>query len=956
MSEISRGLSAVQVAASRAEHGSNVLTPPPRDPWWKLYLAKFDDPVIRILLVAAGVAVVAGAFDGHMTEGIGILIAVFLATFLAFWNEHRAGREFDVLNTTSDDVPVKVIREGGYQSIPRRDLVVGDCAFIETGEEIPADGTLQDAVGLQLNEAKLTGESEPVEKDAEKERQLFRGTTVVDGYGHYGITAVGDRTEIGKTLRESIVDFKHETPLKRQLAKLSKIIGVVGFGVATLTFIALIVHSLVIGEIKLQQGEWFFFASLLAGLIVILAPIWISLIGDALELVWRQSEFINRIRKISWLRFVGGGCVLASILLVIGTAWGLLPSHPSDWTTAENSRLILRDFMVAVTIIVVAVPEGLAMSVTLSLAYSMRRMTASHTLVRRMDACETIGAVTVICSDKTGTLTRNEMRVADTEFAGTPGRSLPFIPHLRQLVVEAFAVNSTAQLAREPGQPVAALGNPTEGALLLWLNEQGIDYLAIRNANPIRMQWTFNTERKFMATLGERLHVKGAPEVVLARCHHIVTESEPVELTPAIRDRLATVLRDYQSRGMRTLALAYGASEAEGVDAHSASLTLIGLIAIADPVRHDVPDAIAACRRAGVNVKIVTGDNAETAREVARQVGLGEGITAVTGPEFEAMSEEAAGIAAQQLTILARARPADKMRLVRLLKQHGHVVAVTGDGVNDGPALNFADVGLSMGNSGTAVAREASDIILLDDSFASVVNAMKWGRSLYENIQRFILFQLTINVVALGLAVIGPFLGFELPLTVLQMLWINLIMDTFAALALATEPPHESVLHKPPRNPQDFIVSARMAKAIFGVGSFFLAILVGMILYWSFNDQLHDDDKPSRIGTILFTTFVMLQFWNLFNAKAFGRGLVVRTLFNNPSFLLISGTILIGQVLIVQFGGTVFRTVPLTIGDWGLIIGMTSIVLWIGEVIRFGQILQNQRRKVNSQQDVVLPD
>jgi Ca2+-transporting ATPase len=933
MSDDSRGLTAEQVAASRAEHGTNVLTPPPRDPWWKLYFAKFDDPVIRILLVAAGVAIAVGVIDGHVTEGIGILIAVFLATFLAFWNEHRAGQEFDVLNTTSDDVLVKVFRDGGYQSIARRDLVVGDRTLVETGEEIPADGMVSDAVGLQVNEAKLTGESEAVEKRPSGDSSLFRGTTVVDGYGHFHVTAVGDRTEIGKTLRESIVDVPHETPLKRQLAKLGKIIGVVGFGVATLTFIALLVHSLAIGELQFLSGERYFFASVAVGLIVILTPIWLSLIGDALELAGREMHIIAQIRTVPWLRFVGAGSALTLGLIGLGLAGNWLPPNPAEWTSTTNSRLILRDFMVAVTIIVVAVPEGLAMSVTLSLAYSMRRMTASQTLVRRMEACETIGAATVICSDKTGTLTRNEMRLAEAYLAGTAHHTLPFIPQLRELLIEAIAVNSTAHLSREPGQPAVALGNPTEGALLLWLEDQHVDYLAIRKAVPVNSQWTFNTERKFMATLSDRLHLKGAPEVILPRCSHVMMESASTPLTETIRRDYENALIRYQSRGMRTLALAVGSADA--VDPAAGELTLIGLVAIADPVRQDVPEAIAACRRAGVKVKIVTGDNAETAKEIARQVGLGDSGMTVTGTEFAAMTDAAAYDTADRLTILARARPADKLRLVRLLKQRGEVVAVTGDGVNDGPALNFADVGLSMGKSGTAVAREASDIILLDDSFSSVVNAVKWGRSLYENIQRFILFQLTINVVALGLAVTGPFLGFELPLTVLQMLWINLIMDTFAALALATEPPYESVLRKPPRAPTDFIVSSRMARAIFGVGAIFLAILIGMILYWSWTGQLRDDHLPTRIGTILFTTFVLLQFWNLFNAKAFGRGLVIRTLGNNPSFLLISLTILIGQILIVQFGGTVFRTVPLSIGDWIGLLAVTSLVLWIGELVRF---------------------
>jgi Ca2+-transporting ATPase len=925
MAESSRGLTAEQVAASRAEHGANALAPPSRPPWWREYLEKFDDPIIRILMIAAGIATVVGAFDGKVAEGVGILAAIFLATFLAFWNERRAAREFDLLNTTSDDVPVKVLRDGSYRHVPRRDIVVGDCVILEVGEEVPADGELVEAVGLLVNEAKLTGEAMPAEKSVAS--RLSRGTTVVDGYGLFTVSAVGDRTEIGRTLIESIEHAAADTPLSRQLAKLSQIIGVVGFVIAVTIFYALLGHGLSAGSIQLRPSEWFFLAALGVSLSVGLVNIWLPIVFDALRLLGFQVPGPSWFGGKSWFVSLVIGAVLFAILIGIGISLDALPTSPGDWLDRADAHQLLRNFMISVTIIVVAVPEGLAMSVTLSLAYSMRKMTANNLLVRRMAACETIGAVTVICSDKTGTLTMNEMRVVETRFGDAP----------RKRIVEALAANSTAHLSREAGQPAKSVGNPTEGSLLLWLEEQHVNYLAVRDAFPTQMQWTFNTERKFMATLGPVLHVKGAPEIVLGFSESIATANGSRPLTDDDRKQLQESSEQFQSRGMRTLAFAYRVELPIGqeLDSLTTHMIWLGFVAIADPVRPEVPAAIAACRKAGVQVKIVTGDSVETAREIGRLVGLGDAAEPLTGPEFAALSDEKASEAAATLAILARARPADKLRLVRLLKARGEVVAVTGDGVNDGPALNYADVGLAMGRTGTAVAREASDIILLDDSFPNIVCAVRWGRSLYENIQRFILFQLTINVVALGLAVLGPFLGYEMPLTVLQMLWVNLIMDTFAALALATEPPNEAVLDRPPRSPKAFIVTPRMAREIFGAGAALLALLVGLILLWQSKGQLPGDDAPSRAGTMLFTVFVLLQFWNLFNAKALGRrGSVLPTLGNNPSFLAIAAAILLGQILLVQFGGAVFRTVPLSAAEWLVLLFVTSFVLWLGEARR----------------------
>ena len=983
-----RGLTADEVAASRLRHGANVLTPPPRISWWQEYLSKFNDPVIRILMVAAAIATGAGLLEGTIApEGIGIIVAVLLATFLAFWNEYRANKEFDILNKSNDDVAVKVIRNGTYTQVARRDIVVGDRVFVEVGEEVPADGRLVEAVGLLVNEAKLTGEAHPAKKQVGGPKaegaaygpgEMLRGTTVVDGYALVEISAVGDGSEIGKTLREATEDTGEVSPLNRQLGALSKVIGVVGFGVAVITFAALVGRGVITGELvrkglpadtlasPLAAGEWFFIGTLLLGVAVALIKVWLPIMFDGLELVGIEASMPKFLEgddeasgwrgALPWLKTILSGGVLFAALLAAGIAFSLIPSSPSEWLRPSVGKALLGYFMIAITIIVVAVPEGLAMSVTLSLAYSMRKMTASNNLVRRMDACETIGAATVICSDKTGTLTMNEMRVVEGRFAGTNATCLPDDPALKSLICEAISANTTAHLSRDPGEPVKPVGNPTEGALLLWLDANGEEYIVARKGFAVRTQWTFSTERKFMGTLGTNgtLHIKGAPEIVLDRCDRIHISNGPSALTTADRSAVVAALQVDQGRGMRTLGLAYrphALAEGSTLEDVAVGLIWLGSVAIADPVRLEVPAAVAACRVAGVEVKMVTGDNAETAREIARQIGLwipsDPASAEMTGTEFAALSDDAAADAAEKVKVLSRARPADKLRLVSLLKSRGQVVAVTGDGVNDGPALNYADVGLAMGKSGTAVAKEASDIILLDDSFTSITTAIRWGRALYENIQRFILFQLTINVAALGLAVLGPFIGFELPLTVMQMLWVNLIMDTFAALALATEPPNPAVMSRPPRRPDAFIVSRAMAISIFGIGAIFLGLLVALTMYLLSSGELANSDAASHGGTVLFTVFVLLQFWNLFNAKCMNRtGSVFPTLGNNTSFLLIAAAIFAGQVLIVQFGGSVFRTVPLTFNEWLILTAITSIVLWIGEGFRL--VVSAKQRKAMS--------
>jgi P-type Ca2+ transporter type 2C len=969
-----RGLTAAEVLQSRKEHGNNVLKPPEREPWWRLYFEKYEDPVIRILLIAAVLAIVAGSFKGEYFEGVGIVVAVFLAATLAFLNEFQAQKAFDILNQAQDDDPVSVIRGGVYTEIPRRDVVVGDLVLIEAGgrDAAPADGEVVEATSLMIDESSLTGESLPVSKMPEAaadpkqtaERTyapwvVLRSTTAMDGHGVLKIKAVGDATEIGKLVKASSGETGEVTPLNAQLARLSKVIGVVGFTVAAVTFFALLIQGVALGETNhLTPSQWGVLFLILASAGLAGLKVWLPTYYDALELMGKETEppaILEDEGPMPWLKTVGAGALLFAVGMGVGVAAGFFPSAPADWFPVSVATTVLGYFMIAVTIIVVAVPEGLAMSVTLSLAYSMKKMTKSNNLVKRMHACETIGAATVICSDKTGTLTMNQMRVQEVF---VPGLGEALDGPTARLFIEGAVANSTAQLTREPGEPAKPMGNPTEAAILLWLDDQGINYLAHRHDFGEEAQLTFSTVRKMMATLGRSsvvpdrlLHVKGAPEIVMALCTTIHTASGVESIEPH-RERIAAELKASQARAMRTLGFAYRPVEpgaGDDIQQQLTDLVWLGYVAIADPVRVEVPPAVAACRRAGIQVKIITGDNAETAREIGRQIGLLDGTekprALLTGPEFGALGDIEALEAVADLRVLSRARPSDKMRVVRLLQESGQVVAVTGDGTNDAPALHQANVGLAMGKAGTSAAREAADIVLLDDSFKSIVNAVVWGRSLYLNIQRFILFQLTINVAALVIALLGPFIGVEMPLTVIQMLWINLIMDTFAALALATEPPDLSVLDRKPRNNKDSIVSREMAQGIFGMAAVFVAVLLGFLL------TIDPEPGPAHDYqlTLIFATFVMLQFWNLFNARRLASNdSALSGLGQNPAFLLIAVAIFGGTIALVQMGGQVFRTVPLSVEDWLKIIGGTSLVLIGGEIYRLVKRMSAPKEAVPS--------
>ncbi len=889
------GLTEAQVAESRRQHGENVLTPPKQKSLWLQFLEKFADPIIRILLVAllASIAIACFEFFGEgrsaevFLEPSGIFVAVMLATGIGFWFEVRANRAFNILNQVNDEEPVQVRRGGQVTEVPKRDVVVGDIVLLNTGNEVPADGVLVEAISLQMNESTLTGE--PVVKkstrpeDFDKEatyptNHVLRGTTVVDGHGVMCVEYVGDKTENGKVFVAAQIDNSVKTPLNEQLDRLGAVISRISY---------------VLG-------------------VLIIA-------GQLLSYFHH-----NDVSQVGWV---------------------------------DVAARVLQSVMVAITVVVMAVPEGLPMSVTLSLALSMRRMLQTNNLVRKMHACETMGATTVICTDKTGTLTQNQMRIADTRFYGL-GDAADNTAE-QALIDEGLAVNSTAMLGREPGSgKPKVLGNPTEGALLLWMEERGLDYAALREAAPVENQLTFSTERKYMATevrsaaLGGKrvLYVKGAPEIVCDLCAHIRGGVSRAD----IDGQLAV----YQSQAMRTLGFAFQVLEPGEEDwltdgrCTARNLTFLGIVAIADPVRLDVPDAVSECMSAGINLKIVTGDTPGTAREIARQIGLWNPATdgprnEITGPEFAALSDQELLDRVLDLKVISRARPMDKKRLVESLQKLGQVVAVTGDGTNDAPALKAAQVGLSMGD-GTSVAKEASDITIIDNSFASITRAVLWGRSLYQNIQRFILFQLTINVAACLIVLIGSFFGTQSPLTVTQILWVNLIMDTFAAMALASLPPDHTVMHEKPRRREDFIVAPAMWRGIIGTGLAFTLLLLGMLWVlegadvtsltnWAWLSTLGEGPRAlTRYEeSIFFTMFVMFQFWNMFNARAYKTG---RSAFHNlrqcRGFLLVMMLILAGQVILVSFGGRMFNVTTLPLCDWLIIIAASSLVLWVGEAYR----------------------
>jgi Ca2+-transporting ATPase len=963
------GLTDKQVKENRVKYGANILTPPKKEPLWRLFLKKFEDPIIRILLIAAFLSLGISIIHNGYIETIGIFCAILLATGVSFWFEMDANKKFEVLNQVNDEDMLMVMRNGNVGQVAKKDIVVGDIVLLEIGNEVPADGELFEAVSMQIDESCLTGELS-IDKTTDPEHfeegatypsnWVLRGTKVINGHGVFEVNRVGDATEFGKVAVKATEKVEGQTPLNRQLDSLAKFIGVIGLVLAALTFSVLVVKDILLDPaVPVSLGQLSLLGAAILGVVIAMIKVWMPIIYDGLELTGRKMHLPKSVKDGGWLRWLATGAVVTVAIASLGYLFDVNPLDSNSWISIDTAAEILQAFMVAVTLVVVAVPEGLPMSVTLSLALSMRRMLKMNNLVRKMHAVETMGATTVVCTDKTGTLTQNQMQVSNTNFYGVENQVLTD-SEVSRLIIGNISVNSTAFIDfSNPSKP-SALGNPTEGALLLWLNRSKILYSNIRNKEEIQDQLPFSTERKYMATLVNSpklrkrvLYVKGAPEVVLGKSKEVITTTDGLVPVNEYKEIVDKQLLQYQNQAMRTLGFAYkyvSEDDRRSVEELASSgddLIFLGVAGISDPVRPDVPDAVKRCLNAGVGVKIVTGDTYGTAKEIGRQIGIWDDEVdtdenIIGGIDFENLPDEEALERVQSLKIMCRARPTDKQRLVYLLKQKEEVVAVTGDGTNDAPALNYADVGLSMG-SGTSVAKEASDITLLDDSFSSIATAVMWGRSLYKNIQRFMLFQLTINVAALLIVFLGSIFGQELPLTVTQMLWVNLIMDTFAAGALASLPPDPNVMNSKPRKNNDFIVTSSIARHILITGFIFVVLLLGMMYYFSSPEHLNsffsyisEEDRGRYFLSYFFTVFVLLQFWNMFNAKAYQTGKsAFAGLSKSVGFEIVTLIILIGQILIVIFGGDVFRTMPLKIQDWGIIIGGTSVVLWVGEIIRF---------------------
>jgi Ca2+-transporting ATPase len=948
------GLTDEAAIASRARFGSNRLTPLPRTPAWRQFLAKFDEPIIHVLLAAALLKIIIDLFSapthgpaaggaalgllaaclllpvwlrrrgwvpallfglavalvpvsvalGHPSfEGLAIMVAVALATGVAFVSEYRSDRAFDALKAGGDAATVTVVRGGTARSLPCDEVVVGDLIVLEAGDEVPADGRVVVAEGLEVDQSLMTGESEPVPKQAqpaddaaagpEQPDCVYRGTQVVNGLGRVIACEVGDATLLGQLARslsdDSAADeagrdrarrklsaAKQPTPLQEKLGHLARQISRVGYAAAAAIFLVLLVR----------------------GVLFVRPP------------------------AVFW-------------------------PHDAD-ELLRVSRALLDDLVYVVVVIVVAVPEGLPMSVTVSLALAMRRMAKVNALVRQLVACETVGSATVICTDKTGTLTENRMTVARVGLAGSTfaaGDRLPPGPAVERLILNA-AVNSTARLESNDGR-LAAVGNSTEAALLRWLDAGGwvragaIEYRALREQFPPLERQPFSSNRKRMATVvddgGRRLTlVKGAPEELLPDCpRYRAPDGSGRAWTPEVRSAVEAQLRDAAAAAMRTLAFA---------DGSDGDLVFAGFVALRDPLRPEVPAAAAECRRAGVEVVMVTGDGPDTARAVAAEAGLLDSPDALvlTGPEFNVLTDDDVSARLPRLRVLARARPADKLRLVALFQDRGEVVAVTGDGTNDAPALRRADVGLAMGRTGTAVAREASAIVLLDDSFATIVRAVHWGRALYENIQRFLQFQLTINVSALAIALLGPVLGVRPPFTVLQLLWVNVIMDTFAAAALCSEPPRPGLMRRPPKRRGEAILTPVLRRTIAVTAGFFVVAMLGLLAAlragWCRGPggpSVAFPELTARQVAVFFTTYVFFQVWNQVNCRSLVPEVSgLRGLHRNPTFLAVTAVTLVGQVLIVTWFGPAFAVEPLAPADWLAIAAGTSSVLAFAEVVR----------------------
>ena len=940
------GLTDAEVLASRERYGDNTLTPHERESVLRLFISKFTDPLIMILLIVGMLSVGISFYEyiglGKSArvffEPVGIFVAILLATGLAFIFEQRANKKFNLLNAVNDDEPVEVVRNGGVTQVKKRDIVCGDIVILEAGSGVPADGQIIESTNLSVDESALTGEpiaykyADALKGEADATfpcDRLLRNTKVMEGHCVMRVTAVGDATESGKMMDATRIDDSVKTPLNEQLDRLGRLVTNVSY-----TFAGMIIVAKLLLYFHWAPLAW-----------LLLVPVVIFFC-----LVIFRFDAMGRVMKM--LLMAGFFVFFVGLVLLIDT-WLMTGSG-----YAELMGYTLQTLLIAVTLIVVAVPEGLPMAVTLSLAYSMQSMLKTNNLVRKLHACETMGATTVICTDKTGTLTQNRMEVSSSLLVGAEENRMP-TGEAGKIFVNAVAINSTVQLDLSGGEPVA-VGNPTEGATILWLYRHGIDYTAVRLSAEVEQEMPFSTERKIMATVariegGKRyVFVKGAPEIVMTMC----------DMSEVDFERHHQSLSLSQQRGLRTLGYAYKEVGEKEIDLNSpdalSGLSYQGFVAISDPVRQDVATSVAECKAAGIDIKIVTGDNVVTAREIAREIGLWDDNrdgddNIITGVDFALLTDEELSRRVMSLKIIARARPMDKKRLVMALQAQNQVVAVTGDGTNDAPALRAAHVGLSMGD-GTTVAKEASDITILDNSFASIGKAVLWGRSLYKNIQRFLLFQLTVNVTACLTVLAGALMGTQSPLTVTQMLWVNLIMDTFGAMALASLPPERSVMNEPPRNRGEmgqgvlksmrngsFIITRQMWANILGVGLAFtllMLIMLGMIESYDIRAMVDFLNPKQGVSgeitpyelTLFFTTFVMTHFFYMFSARAFSTGKSIFRLATSRGFVTIAVIIVIGQIVIVELLGDIFDVVPLSMVDWVVITVLSSMVIGVREV------------------------
>lgn len=1000
------GLSPQQVADNKLKYGSNQLTPPEKEPLWKQYIEKFEDPTIIILCVCAAIAIAVGVFRGEIPwDGVAIFVAIGLATAGATWSEYKADKAFELLKRDSDDIPVKVIRDGQFHTISSNDLVAGDLMKIEDGDKIPADAVLLDCVDLCVDESLMTGESLPVHKGT-GDTKLISGTHVVCGTGHAVVRAVGDSTELGNLAsalgkpfvcpnEEHKKVYRHsgtcevegcgqeleerkegQTPLQKRLAGLAAQISVWGTFGAVFIFISLI-GSAVFALLRDNHVSTF------AESLTYIPKFWPYLVFAVLGVFGLKLMSIES-RKAFWMS-LWGVCVLAAAV----AAW--------FFDAAAALSQVLHYFMVAVTIIVVAVPEGLPLAIFIALGLGMRKIREDNNLVRKMVATETIGSATVICTDKTGTLTKNQMAVGEVFFRGKSFKGSDVIKVKDQpgfdLLGMGCAVNSTAEIEHLDSQ-VRFVGNHTEGALLYWIKQQGLNYQDIRSRMIVRGRVCFTAEQKLMTTMtghdvctgcascpldnvgadvssisAERdgcrmIFTKGAPEKVLPLCTHVYLGENEIKPLSERKQEIEMAIDAMAQQAIRPLAICYKVhrrneiDEDEPVGKHAeGGLTLLAVVGLTDPVREDAAEAVRVCGQAGIEVKMVTGDYAPTAQAIARQIGmLKQDDVTLTGEEFEAKSDDEVLQLLPALRIISRARPFDKERLVSLLQRQGHVVAMTGDGTNDAPALKKADVGISMGLKGTDVAKEASDIVLTDDNFGSIVRAVHWGRTLYENLQKFLQFQLTVNLSALGIAFISPIVatlfpnaGFQVqPLTVLQYLWINLIMDTLAAIAFGLEPPRPEAMYQKPRDTKEPFLTRTMMTNIIVLGTYFIGLLLllqatDLLGVRKYQSLLAPGQYELLTASIVFNSYVWFQIFHMFNARSVLAG---RSAFANitksRSFFYIMGFVIVLQFMLIQFGGFALHTTPLPLEMWIKIILLGASAVVAGEILRFIQRSMNK--------------